>query len=180
MYGLVNRAVESFVLASHGQEVCKEIKENAGVELEYFNTMHAYDDSVTYNLVGAASKVLDLDAALILKEFGKYWIVFAKKEGYKHYFTLGGGNFIQFLKNLDRMHSNIQKTYTELKPPSFKCEELNQGELILKYFSERKGLVPFVEGLILGLAVEFNVHVNVCYDGRNDEGGFEVFRIKFI
>ena len=69
MYGVVNNAVQSFVLESQGQDAWEKIKNKAGIELESFNSMQSYPDEVTYNLVGAASEILGLDAGIILEEF---------------------------------------------------------------------------------------------------------------
>ena len=180
MYGLVNKAVEQFVIETQGEEVWKQIKTKAGIETEHFSTMHSYDDSITYSLVGTASELLNIDATVILIEFGKFWIKFAKKQGYGHYFTLGGGDLYQFLKNLDRMHSNIEKTYIELTPPSFKCTKLESGQLYLQYFSPRTGLEPFVEGLLYGLGDHFKIQLSVKHDKENNQSEGEVFIIDFI
>ena len=152
MYGVVNNAVQSFVLESQGQDVWERIKNKAGIELESFNSMQSYPDEVTYNLVGAASEILGLDAGIILEEFGKYWVLYASRlDGHAHYFKLGDEGLHGFLKNLDRMHLNIANTYSELSPPSFQSERVGDGLLHVKYCSPREGLTPFVKGLLLGL-----------------------------
>jgi len=67
MYGLVNQALEDFVRRGFGDAAWKQIRDNAGLNLEMFVSMDSYPDEVTYQLVGAATEVLNLDAARILE-----------------------------------------------------------------------------------------------------------------
>ena len=72
MYGLVNQALEDFVRRGFGDAAWKQIRDNAGLNLEMFVSMDSYPDEVTYQLVGAATEVLNLDAARILEAFGEH------------------------------------------------------------------------------------------------------------
>ena len=66
MYGMVNQAVKGFVEENHGQEMWKNIHTKAGAP-ESFAAMSPYEDSITYNLVGAASELLNVPAEIILR-----------------------------------------------------------------------------------------------------------------
>lgn len=184
MYGVVNNAVQEFVLESQGMNIWLAIKEKAGLELELesFNSMQSYPDEITYNLVAAASEILDLPAEVILEEFGKHWIKYASNlKGHSHYFRLGDEGFYGFIRNLDRMHLNITRTYSELQPPSFLAEKVSENELLLKYYSNRDGLRPFVKGLLLGLGTYFGLQIKVESDPRTVEelGGFSLFKVIY-
>ncbi len=167
MYGLVNKAAHKFVVTGHGEQVWNEIKEKAGIDVDTFVSMEAYPDEITYKIVGAASEYLKIDAQVILEEFGKYWIEYSMVEGYSHLLELAGNTFPEFLKNLDNMHSYIAQSFTELRPPSFICKEIDENTLILEYHSERPGLASFVVGLLKGLGNKFNLEeVSVEYLGQ--------------
>ncbi|GAB5570425.1 guanylate cyclase soluble subunit beta-1 isoform X2 [Prionailurus iriomotensis] len=64
MYGFVNHALELLVIRNYGPEVWEDIKKEAQLDEEgQFLVRIIYDDSKTYDLVAAASKVLNnLDA----------------------------------------------------------------------------------------------------------------------
>ena len=51
MYGLVNKAVKGFVLKNFDEATWSRIHTAAGVDSD-FTAMQAYEDDVTYNLVG--------------------------------------------------------------------------------------------------------------------------------
>lgn len=170
MYGLVNKAVEKFVLENYDEKTWLQIKQEANVEDEAFISMQAYSDDVTYNLVGAASKILSIEANDILELFGKYWIKFSMLEGYSHLIQLAGNSFPQFVKNLDNMHSHIAQAYTKLQPPSFQCHEIDEETIEVIYISHRPGLMMFVKGLFLGLGEHFKLEIKIEYIGAIEEG----------
>lgn len=168
MYGLVNKAVEKFVIENHGEEVWLQIKNHAKIEEESFISMQPYPDKMTYDLVGAASEILNVDAEQILELFGQYWIKFSMK-GYGELLKLAGNTFPEFLKNLDNMHSNIAQSYTKLQPPSFICHEITENKIELIYISNRPGLMPFVKGLLIGLGDYFKITLEISYQGSPSE-----------
>lgn len=55
MYGLVNKAIEELVLATHGEEAWDQISKKAGVHSDVFISNESYPDEVTYRLVTEAS-----------------------------------------------------------------------------------------------------------------------------
>ena len=161
MYGLVNKAVQGLVVSQFGEETWEKIKQEAGLEVEEFLAMEAYDDSVTYGLVGAASKVLDTPAEDILHAFGEYWVLEIATKSYGDLMSAAGPGFAPFLQNLDHLHSRVQMSFPKLKPPSFRCTEMTAGSMRLHYYSSRAGLAPFVVGLLHGLAKHFSVTLEV-------------------
>lgn len=178
MYGLVNKAVHGLILNNYGEETWTKIKNQAGVDEDYFISMHSYDDSSTYNLVAAASEVLGISAYDVLVSFGKYWVEFTGEQGYSNLLSMGGDNLTDFLKNLDVLHVRVGMTYSDLKPPSFICKELSEDTLCLEYHTHREGLAPLVIGLLEGLAKKFEEEVEIEHTGTRETLGFDVFTIK--
>ncbi|NQY09113.1 MAG: heme NO-binding domain-containing protein [Flavobacteriales bacterium] len=166
MYGLVNKAVQQFVIEGHGEEAWDIIRKSAGVADESFISMEPYPDKTTYDLVAAAAEHLEIDSGDILEAFGGYWIRFSMEEGYGDLLNMAGNNFPAFLKNLNNLHTHVAQSYTKLRPPSFLCEEIDEKTFRLVYSSERPGLTRFVGGLLLGLAEKFNVDITIDYKGR--------------
>lgn len=177
MYGLVNRAVEGLVKEKFGSDTWQRICERASLTDRSFVAMDAYDDSVTYDLVGAASQELEMDPATILEAFGEYWTSYTIEEGYGDLLLMMGDSLDEFLDNLDSMHARIGGTMPKLKPPSFEREPQADGTSVLHYRSEREGLAPMVLGLIRGLSKRFGIEVEIEYLG-NAGVGHERFLIR--
>lgn len=180
MYGMVNRAVRDMVIARFGTEAWEQIHTKAAAPAE-FEKMQAYDDDVTYRLVGAASTVLDLPAEVVMRTFGVYWVVETAEKGYGPLMALWGTSFAEFLSNLDALHARVKETFSNLAPPRFEVTVEEKGVLLISYRSHRPGLAPFVAGLIEGVGQRFDteVEVQLVRSRAVDGGDADVFRVEY-
>ena len=161
MYGLVNKAIKDLVVENHGREKWLEICAMVGFEESDFISMSPYPDKLTYDLVGAASKVLNTDSSTILEAFGEYWILYTAEQGYGDLLDLSGSSFTEFLGNLDMLHLRINNMMPELQAPLFSTQNETKNSIELLYKSHRKGLVPMLLGLIKGLGKRFEMVVEI-------------------
>lgn len=179
MYGLVNKAIEQLVVNRFGMSTWSEIANKAGIK-QPFISMDAYPDHVTFDLVAAASEILDMPAATILEAFGEHWIQYTVDEGYGNIMSLYGDSVHEFLQNMNNLHAQIRLSFPDLKPPIISCEEQENGQLLVLYKSERTGLAPMLVGLVKGLGKRFSTPVTVEYvDSKVDEQGTELFLISY-
>lgn len=169
MYGLVNRAIEGLLTTQYGAEKWEAVKSRAGIGIEGFVSMHSYPDSVTYDLVAAASAELELPADVVLEAFGEYWIRYSATEGYGELLDMWGDNLVDFLKNMNNLHARVSLSFPELKPPSISVSETTDSSFKLHYRSDREGLAPFVVGLLRGLGARFGVAVEVSEHARSEQ-----------
>lgn len=161
MYGMVNKAVEEMVVLHHGETVWEHIKAKAGVETEVFMSNESYSDDITYNLVFAASEVLQVPAEQILIQFGEHWVLQTAQAGYGGLMRAAGRSLPEFLRNLPNFHSRVAMIFPNLQPPRFECTDITEGSLKLHYFSHRPGLAPFVVGLMQGLGKMYHTPATV-------------------
>jgi Haem-NO-binding len=176
MHGLVNQAIRDLAVKAGGESLWMDIKSRAGIELEVFVSMEAYPDDVTYRLVDAASVELGITPSEMLHAFGKHWILYTAREGYGAIFDMMGRTLPDFLGNLDAMHARLSLSMPALRPPSFVCEQLDDGRTRLEYWTDRPGLAPMVLGLLDGLAVMYGVSIVVtrgaCRELGDDHDDF--------
>ena len=99
MYGLVNRAIEELVIAEAGRSIWETIKRKAGVTVPSFVSMKPYPDAMTYDLVAAASEVMEVPADELLCAFGKHWILFTAAQGYGPALEMAGSDLREFVGN---------------------------------------------------------------------------------
>lgn len=170
MYGIVNRAIHGLVIENFGEEAWVKIKNDSGVDIDYFLSNEPYDDSVTFKLAASASKVLNLSLKEVLIAFGEYWIL---NTGQKHYASLmqsGGAAAHEFLINLPHFHSRVSLIYPKLTPPEFQVKETDNNKLELHYYSSRDGLTYFVVGLLSGIGKMFNESYTINIIKNRSEG----------
>lgn len=156
MHGLVNQAIKDLVVTEHDLATWDKIAIEANITSDDFMTHHSYDDELTYKLIGAAEKVLGVDAELIMIEFGKFWILHTGKKKYGELMASGGQNLKEFLRHLPNFHSRIMLMFPDIKPPEFVVEEIDNDRVHITYLTYRMGLTPFFEGLMYGLSEMFN------------------------
>lgn len=161
MYGMVNQAVKDLILRKFGVDSWNAVADGASISRDDFEFMNYYPDKITYDLVGSASKVLSLPPEVVLKEFGKHWVLYTAKEGYGSIMDLFGADFKSCLKNLNALHSRMGMTMPHLAPPQFSFEETEKDKYRITYKSKRPGLCPMVEGLFEGLAAKYNKTVKI-------------------
>jgi hypothetical protein len=180
MYGLVNKAVEDLAVQLGGSVLWSAIVEKAGLEKPVFVAMEPYDDAVTFRLVEAASGILGLSQREVLEAFGAHWILYTGREGYGPMLSAMGATLPQFLGNLDAMHSRIALSMPALRPPSFECQEIDGHTLVVRYWSERRGLAPMVTGLLTGLGARFDLDVTVTATSPRPVGvDYDTFLVSY-
>jgi hypothetical protein len=180
MYGLVNKAIEALVTEVKGADVWEAVKRKAGVDEPTFISMQSYPDEITYNLVGAASDILEMPAEEILRLFGRHWILYTAQVGYGDLLDINGTTLKEFINNLDAMHSRVASTMPELSPPSFECSDIDENTIEVLYFSDREGLAPMVTGLLEGLGEKFEMQVEVTHDISATNPDYERFTVKSL
>jgi hypothetical protein len=170
MYGMINQAVRELVVTNHGEPTWRQICTEAGLSDTEFNSMHTYPDSVTYDLVGAASKVLNTPAEKLLETFGEFWTDFARNTDFARLMKFGGNSLLEFAQNLDQMHAKIKFSLPKLVPPSFRCTDVTDRGFRLHYYSSRSGLVPLVVGMFKGMARLYQQPVDIAIDKTREQG----------
>jgi hypothetical protein len=165
VYGLVNQGLQDFVSSVGGDALWRDVRTAAGTDPVTFVSMDVYPDATTFDLVAAASRVLDMPTDELLRAFGKHWILYTARRGYGAIFDTMGRTLVEFLSNLDMMHARLSLTMPELRPPSFVCEPLDDGRIRIEYRSARDGLAPMVIGLLEGLAEMYGHAMSVRQTG---------------
>ena len=177
MYGLINIAIKDLITEGYGEETWNRIRERAGLQGTEFILMDQYEDSVTYDLVGAASEELGIPPTAVLEAFGAYWTKYTAVKGYGSLLDSAGKTFPEFLQNLDLMHTRVGTMFPDFVPPSFECRDITDQSLDLHYTSDREGLQHLVIGLLHGLGERFDIEVTV--EMRDSTPTSAVFHVKW-
>ena len=159
MYGLVNNAIRSMIRGNYGDSQWNAVMAESGVPDDSFLAMRSYDDSVTFGLVVAASKVLGVSTEDCLKTFGEYWVLESASKAYPELMATAGNNLIEFLGNLNALHDRITVNFIEFDAPEFQVEHQGGNRYSVHYLSRREGLTAFVAGLLSGLAKRFGTRM---------------------
>ncbi|XP_077520447.1 guanylate cyclase soluble subunit beta-1-like [Amblyomma americanum] len=157
MYGFIHCALEDLVTKKFGADTWKMLLEKSGIAMHGASfLMHkVYTDDMTLKLVAAACEVLGLDLDTCLEAFGEHFLYFCQQHGYDHILRVLGSNMADFLTNLDNLHDHLASTYPGMRAPSFRVTPGPSGQILLHYYSDRKGLHPIVLGIVKVVGKEF-------------------------
>ncbi|KAI3366247.1 hypothetical protein L3Q82_009720, partial [Scortum barcoo] len=170
-YGFINSCLQSLVMEKFGQETWDKLSSLSGVQ-DTFMTYTVYDDILTLSLVQEACSLLEVPADVLLKLFGEHFFTFCKQAGYDTMLRTLGGNLVEFIGNLDSLHSYLALSYEQMNAPSFRVEMTDDGKMLLHYYSDRKGLYHIVPGIIEAVARDFfdsKVTMAVLNQSEEDE-----------
>ncbi len=180
MYGLVNRALQSLVTQKLGREGWREICEKVEIDEQGFVNFMLYPDSLTYQLAAEAAKKMNITLEQALEAFGEHWILFTVDEGYGDLINICGSSFVEFLSNINSLHTRIRLLHPSISPPKIICSDIQTDYLKIHYYSKRDGLAPMVVGLIKGLAKRFNTTVDIkLTQAKADGHDHDEFEVKF-
>ncbi|XP_075054064.1 guanylate cyclase soluble subunit beta-2-like isoform X2 [Mixophyes fleayi] len=135
-------------------------------------TYEVYDDAITLRMIKEACRMLNVSEEEVLKLFGAYFFSFCKKSGYDRMLRTLGGNLMEFIENLDALHSYLTLSYKEMNAPSFRVEKTVDGTMFLHYYSDRTGFCHIVPGIIESVAKDFfdsDVTMRIIYQTEEKE-----------
>ncbi|XP_076448368.1 guanylate cyclase soluble subunit beta-2-like isoform X2 [Babylonia areolata] len=171
MYGQIHCIIRELVLEKYGQEAWQTILKKSGLDVhQHFLVFSRYTDDITLKLVAAVSDTLDVPVEGVLQVFGAFFLTYCLRHGYDKMLKTLGWDIASFIQNLDSLHSLLALSYKGILAPSFRCEEKEDGDLILHYYSTREGLYPIVIGLVEAVAQElFSQTVTLTVVSRTQE-----------
>lgn len=179
MYGLVNQAIEDLVRTNYSDQAWHDVQLAAGVENLVFVNEHSYSDDLTFKLIHAACEVFMQSPEILLRLFGRHWIMYTGREGWHEFFDVSCTGVISFLEQLDNMHEKVLAAMPEASPPKIELIETPDGyELV--YISERVGLALFFQGIVEGLAEFYDEPWVVDQIQTQSEDGTDRFRLRLL
>jgi len=161
MYGLIHRYLRDHIIESAGEDVWRSIAMELGISSADLISQEVYADTLTYELVGVASRRLGRSIDDCLAAFGRFWVIRVSRDTYRAVMDFTGRDLATFLKNLDRMHHSVAAVMPKARLPSFSLIEQDSKHFVVQYRSERTGLEPFVIGLLEGLVEWFALNGDV-------------------
>lgn len=163
MYGMIHQAARNLALERLGEEEWGRLMASGGLSGRHFIGVEYYSDAETMRLVGLIADRLGCSMDETFYQFGRYWIDFAAGSSYGRVLQMAGGDLETFIANLDRMHASIKSNMPLAALPGFEVVESSPAAIQVLYRSQRRGLEPFVQGILSAVAERFGETVRVTY-----------------
>lgn len=159
MHGLVNKAIETFLIDTCGPAAWQEIARRSGVFQRIgpdgFEPMQVYDDAITRAVVQVGAAVLRRPVDMLLEDFGTSLICDPRNEPLRRLLRFGGVSFTDFLFSLEDLRGRSQLALPELDLPELTLDEGGAGQFILSCETHLAGLGHVLVGILRALADDY-------------------------
>lgn len=178
MHGLINRALQGFMQQTHGAEVWAEVRSQAGLPFDEFESMLHYDHALTLATFEAACNVLHLHPNALLEDIGTYLVTNAKLEPLRRLLRFGGDTFLDFLHSLDELADRGRLAMPDLEMPVLELTAEDAGTFRLRARWVLPGIAPILLGGLRAMADDYGALAFLTLDGVED--GAEYLRIQLL
>lgn len=178
MHGLVNRALQGFLIDTYGKEIWDEVRSQAGLPFEVFESMLQYEDRLTGDTITAAAGVLHKDEASLLEDMGTYLVTHPNLEPLRRLLRFGGDTFFDFLQSLDDLSGRARLAVPDLDMPDLHICHLHRNSFVLEVVWGQRGAGSVFLGALRALADDYGALAFFEADGA--AGGVERVKIELL
>ncbi|MBW4708469.1 heme NO-binding domain-containing protein [Roseobacter sp. YSTF-M11] len=178
MHGLVNRAIQRFVIDSYGAAQWSASAQRANLNFVDFEAMWFYDDEITPRLLAAVCDVLDRPYDELMEDIGTYLVSHPNVEALRRLLRFGGVNFVEFLHSLDDLPDRARLAVPDLTLPSLELREHSANTYSLCCRSELPGGGHLFTGVLRAMADDYGALVFLEHQGTDD--GVETVSISLL
>lgn len=170
MHGLINRAIQGYVLDTHKDEAWRQITRKARLGFDSFETMLVYDPALTEAVLQAAVQVLGRPREAILEDLGTFLVSNPGLDALRRLLRFGGVNFIDFLQTLEDTRGRGRLALNNIDLPELDLYEISPRLYTLQCRFPIEGSGHVIVGLLRAMADDYGVFVLLDHDGNSLEG----------
>lgn len=168
MHGLVNKAIEGFVIDTYGEEAWRAIAQASELDDPHFEAMMVYDSEITPRVINCACQVLRADPADFLQNLGTYLVSQPSQQAVRRLLRFGGVDFVDFLHSLDDLNDRARLAVADLNLPRLELREHTSNQFSLLVRSDLAGFGHVFVGLLTAMADDYGALVMLEYGGRQE------------
>lgn len=170
MHGLINRAIQSFVTDTYGDEVWAAVIRQAQLDFISFEAMLVYEDHLTGDVLSALSDTLVKPRSLLLEDIGTYIVSHPNLEPLRRLLRFGGLTFLDFLHSLDDLPDRARLAVPDLELPGLRLTDEGGGRFSLICGPAYRGAGHVMVGALTALADDYGALALVEHAGTVAEG----------
>lgn len=146
MHGMINRALQGFVIETYGRDVWDEVRSVADLRFEEFEAMLRYDDALTLSCFNAVTQVMSLPEIAVLEDLGIYLITHPPLDPLRRLLRFGGASFTDFVLSLDELAERGRMAIPDIEMPEFSVRQI--GPDVFEVTA--RWSLPGIGGILLG------------------------------
>ncbi|WP_224815533.1 heme NO-binding domain-containing protein [Hasllibacter sp. MH4015] len=168
MHGMINRALQGFLVATYGDDVWAEVRSIADLPFDDFETMLTYDDSYTMACFTAATQVTHQPPTALLEDLGTFLITHPPLGQLRRLLRFGGATFREFILSLDELADRGRMAMPQLEMPEIVVTPLGPHRYRLAARWKMPGIGPILFGAMRAMADDYGALATLRLAGVTD------------
>lgn len=178
MHGLINKAVQSFVVLTYGEDRWQNVVSQVGLERPDYEAMLTYDDEQSGEMLNAVCRELDRPFGEVMEDLGTFLVSHPNLESLRRLLRFGGVTYVDFLHSLNDLPDRVLLAVSDLRLPSLDLREHTSGLFSLTCSPGLPGFGGVMVGILRAMADDYGALVMLDHRGRRD--GCEVVSIALV
>ncbi len=175
MHGMINRALQGFLVATYGPDIWAEVRSQADLRFTDFESMLHYNDKVTVACFDAAKEVLHQPPNALLEDLGTFLITHPPLDPLRRLLRFGGGTFTEFVLTLDELSDRGRLAIPDVELPEITVLQDDANIFRLQATWALPGIGPILLGALRAMADDYGTLALVDLDGIRN--GAECLRV---
>ncbi len=176
MHGMINRALQSFLVATYGNDVWVEVRNLAKLPFDDFESMLTYDDAHTMDCFTAACQTMHQSPIALLEDLGTFLITHPPLDPLRRLLRFGGASFQDFILSLDELADRGRMAMPAIEMPEIEVTELGANTYRLSAHWKLPGIGPILFGALRAMADDYGSLATLKLAGVRD--GAECLEIE--
>lgn len=179
MHGLINRALQGFLVDTYGPATWDEVRGQAALPFPEFEAMLQYETELTSRTLDAAAHVLHKDEDGLLEDLGTWLVSHPACEPIRRLLRFGGAGFVDFLNSLGEMPDRARMALPDLDMPEITVTQDEARVFSLATRWVLPGMGAVLRGALRAMADDYGALVLIDPAPAGD-GGAERLRIELL
>ena len=159
MLGVVNKAIENFVITVHGGALWQQVLRSIGEPGLQFEPMLMYEDAKTYDLITALAQALGKPQIDLLDDLGTFLVTPPHGGAVRRLLRFCGVSFDDFLLSLDDLNDRVDVALPDLDLPQITVLPQTMDRIHVRVVPKWTGFAYVLQGLLRAMADDYGTLV---------------------
>lgn len=155
MHGMINRALQGFIVENFGQGTWIEVRTLADLRFDEFEAMLTYRNKLTVACFKALAQVTQQDEAAILDDLGTFLITHEGLDPLRRLLRFGGATFTDFILSLDELADRGRMAIPDIELPEITVAQAHSNAFELRVSWKLPGVGPILLGVLRAMADDY-------------------------
>lgn len=176
MHGMINRALQGFIVETYGKDVWAEVRSIADLRIDEFEAMLHYKDTLTLECFKALAQTMNQDEMAVLEDLGTFLITHPPLDPLRRLLRFGGASFTEFVLSLDELADRGRMVIPDIELPEIVVQQVDATQFGLRARWKLPGVGAILLGALRAMADDYGALAFLSLDAP--DGEFDCLRIE--